>query len=131
MKDEAAQAPALSPFEQLGGEPAVRALVDHFYDLMQSEPEFAKLRAIHAPDLTPMRQSLTGFLTGWMGGPRDWFGQGKCVMSAHSAFRINAELRDQWLNAMNRALIATVDNASLRAELTAGFVRVAHAMTNA
>ena len=130
MKDDMAQPPAQSPFERLGGQVAVRALVDHFYDLMQSDPAYARLRAIHAEDLAPMRQSLTGFLNGWMGGPRDWFGQGKCVMSAHSSILIDGDLREQWLSAMNSALDSEVPDAALRSELANGFARVAHAMTN-
>lgn len=130
MKDEAAQAPALSPFERFGGPVAVRTLVDQFYDLMHCDPAFARLRAIHAPDLTPMRQSLTGFLTGWMGGPRDWFGQGKCVMSAHSAIPIDSGLRDEWLAAMRAALAQAPIETDLRTLLDDGFARAAGAMVN-
>lgn len=130
MNDEMAQPPALSPFERFGGPVAVRALVDHFYDLMHSDPAYARLRAIHAQDLTPMRQSLTGFLTGWMGGPRDWFGQGKCVMSAHSSIPIDSGLRDQWLAAMRAALAQAPIEADLRTLLDDGFARAAGAMVN-
>ena len=37
------------PFERLGGEPAVRALVDRFYDLMDLEPGYAR-GTTHAPE---------------------------------------------------------------------------------
>lgn len=94
-----------TPFEQIGGTPAITALVERFYDLMDSDPDYAELRAIHARDLAPMRTSLAGFLTGWAGGPRDWFEQnpGKCMMSAHSQIPISARTAQQWLSAMNRA----------------------------
>ena len=36
-----------TPFEWIGGEPAVRALVDRFYDLMDLEPGYRELRASH------------------------------------------------------------------------------------
>ena len=34
-------------FDLIGGEARVRELVDRFYDLMDLEPEFAVLRALH------------------------------------------------------------------------------------
>lgn len=88
----------------MGGQPTIAAVVNRFYDLMEEDPAYARLRALHAPDLGPMRESLTGFLVGWTGGPRDWFAKGGCVMSAHKPFAIDAELRDQWVHAMTRAI---------------------------
>ena len=40
-------------YELLGAEPGIRAIVDAFYDLMQSESEFGPIRVMHAPD--PLR----------------------------------------------------------------------------
>jgi len=56
---------AATPFERIGGTEILRRIVDRFYDLMDSDPDYADLRAMHATDLGPMRDSLTGFLTGW------------------------------------------------------------------
>jgi len=76
-----------TPYEAIGGTSAVRQIVDHFYDLMETDTDLADLRALHEPDLKPMRDSLTGFLTAWLGGPRDWFvkRRGACVMAARGA----------------------------------------------
>ena len=76
----------------------MRAITERFYDLMEQDPEFAELRAIHAPDLAPMRESLPLFLAGWAGGPRDWFERnpGKCMMSMHAPFPINRQTAEQW-----------------------------------
>ncbi|MDP3906234.1 group II truncated hemoglobin [Novosphingobium sp.] len=104
-----AEAPATSPFERIGGHPVLRAITDRFYDLMDQDPAYAELRAMHAPDLLEMRASLPLFLAGWAGGPRDWFeaNPGKCMMSAHGSFRINAATAGQWSEAMRRALAET------------------------
>ena len=95
-----------APFYQLGGHETFRAICNRFYDLMESEPAYAELRAMHAPDLSKMRESLAGFLAAWAGGPRDWFEQnpGKCMMSAHKPFRISADVAKQWADAMKRAI---------------------------
>lgn len=104
-----AEAPALSPFERIGGHAALRAVTDRFYDLMEHDPAFAELRAIHAADLAPMRASLPLFLAGWAGGPRDWFegNPGKCMMSMHAPFPITQQTAAQWSAAMRRALTET------------------------
>lgn len=95
-----------TPYEALGGRAVVDRIVDRFYDLMDSDPAYRQLRALHAEDLAPMRHSLSGFLTAWSGGPRDWFTEkpGRCVMSAHSSIPINAETATQWMTAMTQAI---------------------------
>jgi len=95
-----------TPFHLLGGHDTFQAIVDRFYDLMDSDPAYAELRAMHAPDLTKMRSGLTGFLTGWAGGPRDWFeaNPGRCMMSVHKPYAISPEVAGEWADAMERAI---------------------------
>lgn len=121
-----------SPFELLGGRDAIARLVDRFYDLMDSDPAYAALRAMHAADLSPMRESLTGFLVAWSGGPRDWFEQrpGACVMSLHAKLPgITRKTADQWVGAMSRALDETAPgSAELRSQMIEMLSRMSHGM---
>lgn len=121
---------ATTPYDSLGGESAVRRFVDRFYDLMENEAEYAALRAMHAPDLAPMRRSLTGFLTGWLGGPRHWFEEnvGVCVMSAHAVLPISAETSQQWTDAMARALAESDVDADLATRMNDAFGKMAGRM---
>lgn len=96
----------VTPYDMIGGDEAVVAIVGHFYDLVEKEAEYAALRALHAADLGPVRHSLERFLTGWLGGPRDWFERGTCIMSMHRAFPITPAIATQWSDAMGRAIIA-------------------------
>lgn len=95
-----------TPFYRLGGAPVFEAIANRFYDLMDQDPAYAALRAMHAPDLTPMRESLPGFLAGWAGGPRDWFdaNPGRCMVRLHKPFTIDADTAGQWAEAMQRAI---------------------------
>ena len=110
------QAPA-TPFHKLGGHAVIQAIVNRFYDLMESDPAYAELRAMHAPDLAPMRASLASFLAAWAGGPRDWFEQrpGACIMSAHNklATPVTKPTADQWMDAMGQAIDAQLTDAAL------------------
>lgn len=99
------------PFDRIGGREPIARMVNRFYDLMESEPDFAELRAMHADDLSPMRESLTDFLMAWMGGPRDWFEKrpGACIMSAHRALDgMNFATATQWVLAMQQAAKETI-----------------------
>ncbi|MCX7285714.1 MAG: group II truncated hemoglobin [Novosphingobium sp.] len=101
-----ADAPAATPYERIGGSTALRRLTDRFYDLMDTDPAFAALRAMHAADLLPMRESLPEFLAGWCGGPRRWAeaNPGKCMMSLHKPFPISGKTAGQWADCMTRAI---------------------------
>lgn len=116
-----------TPFELIGGAQPVRRLVERFYDLMEREPAFAALRAMHAADLAPMRDSLAGFLTGWLGGPRDWFAAhpGVCMMSAHRSLPITRETARQWIEAMGQALRDTAVEPGLARDIREAFGRMA------
>ena len=93
---------ATTPYYLVGGVPVVEQIIDRFYDLLDLNPVYAELRTLHAPDLTPMRSSLSGFLAAWLGGPHDWFSDnpGKCMMSAHRDVKMSSETGQQRAEAM-------------------------------
>jgi hemoglobin len=98
--------PAALPYALIGEEAGVRRLVWAFYDVMDREPAFARLRAMHAADLAPMRERLADFLVQWMGGPRVYAERhpGRaCVASAHRGLGIDAAMADAWMACMRRA----------------------------
>jgi len=116
----AAQAAPKTPFHMLGGHDIMQAIVDRFYDLMDSDPAYSELRAMHAPDLAKMRRELTRFLTGWAGGPRDWFedNPGRCMMSVHKPYAISSQVAGQWAEAMERAIADVApENADLAQQM--------------
>ncbi|MBX9661794.1 group II truncated hemoglobin [Novosphingobium sp.] len=128
------ETPAASPYERIGGLVALRRITDRFYDLMETEPAFATLRAMHAPDLAPMRESLSLFLAGWSGGPRTWWeaNPGKCMVSLHAPFGINHETAAQWADAMRNAIADTAPGDTAIAEALADVLdRMARGMAKA
>ena len=57
-------------FVRLGGVSIIEQLVERFYALMDTLPEAATIRAMHAADLHDTQQVLAAYLAEWMGGPR-------------------------------------------------------------
>lgn len=95
-----------SLYELLGGEKGLRSLIDRFYDIMDSDPEAARIRSFHATSLKQSREKLFMFLSGWSGGPQLYvqkFGHPRLRMR-HKPFSIGTAERDQWLWCMNKAL---------------------------
>ncbi|MCX7672979.1 MAG: group II truncated hemoglobin [Thiobacillaceae bacterium] len=122
----------LTHYQRIGGEPKVRALVERFYQLMDELPEAWDIRRLHPADLTHSRQKLFEFLSGWMGGPQlfvEKYGH-PMLRRRHLPFPIGTRERDQWLMCMRAALDDVVEDARLREELYAAFVRVADHMRN-
>ena len=128
--DEAGHPP--TPFDALGGEAAVRRLVERFYDLMDLEPAYRELRASHGTTLDDARLKLFWFLCGWLGGPQHYqerFGHPRLRMR-HMPFRIGIQERDQWLACMDQALRETGVPEDLRARLGQAFFQTADWMRN-
>jgi hemoglobin len=123
---------AVTPFLQLGGEPAVRALVDRFYDLMDFEPGYKALRDTHGSTLDNARDKLFWFLCGWLGGPDHFvqrFGHPR-LKARHMPFKIGILERNQWLACMDQAMGEVQVNADLRERLRASFFETADWMRN-
>lgn len=121
-----------SVYDRIGGEASVREIVNRFYDLMERDPAYAALRAMHAEDLGPMRERLFEFLSGWFGGPPLYFQRPghACIMSAHRPFAIGARERDDWLACMRCALSEAQAPEDLQPLLNGAFVRMAEAFRN-
>ncbi|MDR7094576.1 group II truncated hemoglobin [Hydrogenophaga laconesensis] len=121
-----------TPFDWIGGEDKVHALVDRFYDLMDIEPRYRELRAVHGTTLDSARQKLVWFLCGWLGGPQhytDRFGHPRLRMR-HMPFAIGIIERDQWLACMDQAMGDVEVDPALRARLKASFFQTADWMRN-
>jgi hemoglobin len=119
-------------YERVGGEPAVRALVDRFYDLMDALPEARDIRALHPPALDSSRDKLCWFLVGWLGGPPlyiERFGHPR-LRARHLPFSIGERERDQWLLCMTRAVDEQIGDADVRAVLLAALGPLADHMRN-
>jgi hemoglobin len=119
-------------FERLGGEQAVRTLVDRFYDLMELEPTYAQLRALHPTTLEGSRDKLYWFLCGWLGGPShyiDRFGHPR-LRARHLPFSIGIAERDQWMACMQQAMRELNIATELAQRLAEAFFNTADWMRN-
>jgi hemoglobin len=93
-------------YEAIGGEAVLRRLVHRFYQVMDSEPRAAGIRAMHQPDLAEAEEKLYLFLSGWMGGPPlyvEKYGH-PMLRARHLPFAIGESERDQWIYCMVRAM---------------------------
>ncbi|MBL8389090.1 MAG: group II truncated hemoglobin [Hydrogenophaga sp.] len=131
MESQTPTSPA-TPFEWIGGEPAIQALVTRFYDLMDIEPGYRELRTAHGNTLDDARQKLFWYLCGWLGGPshyEDRFGHPRLKMR-HMPFKIGILERDQWLACMDQAMGESGVPEDLRMRLRDAFFKTADWMRN-
>ncbi len=119
-------------YAAIGGEARLREMVDRFYDLMELEPEFAGIRAMHPSPMDGSRDKLFMFLSGWMGGPDLYiaqFGHPR-LRARHLPFAIGVSERDQWLRAMAWAMDDVGIDEALRVRLMESFFQTADWMRN-
>lgn len=124
--------PDRTPFDAIGGEHGVRALVDRFYDHMDANPDYRAIRDLHPDDLADSREKLRLFLVGWLGGPPlyvERFGHPRLRMR-HAPFPIGDQERDQWLACMADAMNEQGIDGELRTFLDQRFAHVADFMRN-
>jgi hemoglobin len=121
-----------TPYERMGGEAPVRALVDRFYQLMDTLPEAYGIRKLHPKDLTGSADKLFMFLSGWLGGPQlyvEKFGHPR-LRGRHLPFSIGADERDQWMLCMRQAMEEQIADPALRTWLDGKLTDLADFMRN-
>jgi hemoglobin len=119
-------------FDLVGGEAAVRQMVDRFYDLMDLEPAYAGIRVLHPSVLDGSRDKLFWFLCGWLGGPNHYverFGHPR-LRARHLPYTIGIAERDQWMACMQQAMREQGLDAALVERLNAAFLNTADWMRN-
>jgi len=93
-------------FKAAGEESDVRKLVDEFYHQMETQERGQHIRAMHKEDLVIIKDKLSLFLIGWLGGPKNYgekYG-GISIPMVHQHLVIGEKERDAWLFCMTEAL---------------------------
>ena len=122
----------VTTYEKIGGEAAVGKLADRFYELMDSVPQFAELRAMHPESLAGSREKLFMFLSGWLGGPDlfvEKYGHPQ-LRARHMPFSIGTQERDQWVACMVLAMEDVGLDPDIRKVLLNNFFNTADFMRN-
>lgn len=116
--------------DENGGPEAFAALVDRFYDGVESDPI---LRPLYPDeDLADARERLALFLIQYFGGPAAYAearGHPR-LRIRHFPFSIGAAERDAWLRHMNAALGATPAFAEVAPVMRSYFHQAAHFLQN-
>lgn len=122
---------AQTPYDILGAD-GVRALADAFYEVMDSLPQAADVRAMHAANLDDIKRKLAAYLTGWMGGPPVYLALTGtvCLTEPHAPYHIGPKERDQWLLCMDQALERIGASDELKTMLRDPLFRVAETVRN-
>lgn len=92
------------PYVQMGGEEAVRDLVEAFYDII--EEDSASLRTMLPRNTSGSRQKLYEYLSGWLGGPPLYNlkrGHPRLRMR-HAPFEIGRFEAEEWMRCMRLAM---------------------------
>ncbi len=123
-----------SLYSRLGGETAVRDLVEVFYDIIEFEPEGHALKLLHlrGHGVAHSRIEQFNFLSGFLGGPKlyaEKHGHSN-VREMHEHVEIDAEARDAWLKCMTIAMKRLNIDPKIAADTMQHFRVVAHNLKN-
>lgn len=119
---------------QIGGEDALRNLVETFYDLVESEPRGENLRRLHfrGTGIPSARVEQFNFLSGFLGGRRHYHEKHghMDVKLMHAHVPITTEDAEDWLFLMEQAVDSCGITIELKNRLMQPFRRVALVLIN-
>ncbi|GAB1480141.1 group II truncated hemoglobin [Paracoccaceae bacterium] len=120
--------------ERIGGEEAVRRLVDRFYDLIETLPQGATILDMHlrGHGLSHVRPEQFAFLSGFFGGRRYYHERHghMNLREIHSHVDIRTQDAEDWLAVMDRAMSETGLAEPMRSQIAATFRRAALMLVN-
>lgn len=121
-------------YDRIGGEEAVRQLVETFYDIVEKEPEGTALNVLHLRGMGVAHSRIEqfNFLSGFLGGPGlyvEKHGHSN-VRNMHEHVEIGPEARDAWLKCMALAMDRLGVEPDLKDGIMTHFTRVATALRN-
>lgn len=120
--------------DDIGGEEAIRDLVERFYDIVEATPEGKNIELLHGRGhgLSHARIEQFNFLCGFFGG-RQYYKEkhGHAdVKLMHAHVPITTEDAENWLTCMDRTLEELGHSGENVEKLRATFRRVALALVN-
>jgi hemoglobin len=125
---------ALTVIERMGGEGAVRALVERFYDLVETLPQGAQILHLHfrGHGMSHVRAEQFDFLCGFFGGRRRYFERHghMNLREIHAHVPIRPEDAEDWLHCMGIAMHDTGVADEIRAPVMQVFERAAEMLVN-
>jgi hemoglobin len=123
-----------SLYNQIGGKSALRTLVESFYDIIESDPDGARVHVLHlrGHGMNHTRIAQFEFLSGFFGGPKLYVER-----TGHSDMRLvhehvpvaQAEV-DAWLLCMRKNLDNLEYETDLKERLMMTFTRAAIMIKN-
>jgi hemoglobin len=119
-----------TPYLQLGGDEAVRELVETFYDVIEEDSPV--LRAMLPANTSGTRQKLYEYMSGWLGGPplyTDKRGHPRLRMR-HAPFGIGVSEAQEWMRCMRVSIDRVGVTDPLRAFLDEKLDPLAQHMIN-
>lgn len=97
-----------TPLEQIGGDEALRRLVNRFYDLIETDPQGERILHMHfrGHGIDHVREEQFNFLSGFFGGRRHYLEKHghMNLRLLHDHVPIEAGDAEDWLALMDRAL---------------------------
>jgi hemoglobin len=90
------------------------------------------IRAMHGPNLGPVKAILKLYLAEWLGGPKDYSarrGHPRLRMR-HAKFPIGPAERDAWMLCMGAALDVAIEDAALRESVRRELAKLADWVRN-
>ena len=123
-----------SLFARLGGEDGVRALVECFYDIIEQEPSARPLHELHlqGAGVAHSRVEQFNYLCGFFGGSQHYVmrhGHSR-LREIHEHVPIGPEMRDLWLDCMQKAIAQRGIAQDLAAQMMRHFTVAAETSRN-